>query len=81
MPLFIKDPEVDRVAQHLSRVRHVSKTEVVREALRRELEREEGKADLVAVGLAFARALRAEGDAARAAATDKPLDGALFEAG
>ena len=81
MPLFIKDPEVDRVAQHLSRVRHVSKTEVVREALRRELEREEGKADLVAVGLAFAKALRAEGDPARAAVAGKTLANTLYEAG
>ena len=81
MPLFIKDPEVDRVAQHLARVRHVSKTEVVREALRRELEREEGKADLVAIGLAFAKTLRAQGDPARAAPAAKASVDAMYEAG
>ena len=79
MPLFVKDPEVDRLAQHLAGARRISKTEVIRQALRREMEREEAKPDLVALGLDFARRLRASGDPARAAPADKAFVDALYE--
>lgn len=42
MPLYVKDPEVDQLAERLSRLGGISKTEVVKRALRRELERVEG---------------------------------------
>jgi antitoxin VapB len=80
MPLFVKDPEVDRLARRLSDARRISKTEVVRQALRREMEREDAKPDLVALGLDFARRLRARGDPARAASADKAFIDALYEA-
>jgi len=59
MPLYVKDQEVDRLAQRLASLRKLSKTEAVRQALRHELEREEGAPSLVDKGVAFARALRA----------------------
>ncbi len=79
MPLFVKDPDVDRWAQHLASARHVTKTEVIRSALRREMEREQAKPDLVAAGLEFAAALRARGDAGRAAPADKAFIDGLYE--
>lgn len=57
MPLYVKDPEVDRLAERLAKRRNVSKTEAVRHALRRELEREDALPSLVEEGVAFVRAL------------------------
>lgn len=79
MPLFVKDPDVDRWAQHLASVRQVTKTEVIRSALRREMERERAKPNLVTVGLEFASALRARGDPARAAPADTVFIDGLYE--
>ncbi|MCF3640239.1 type II toxin-antitoxin system VapB family antitoxin [Rhizobium sp. TRM95111] len=39
MPLYVKDPEVGRMAERLSTLRKVSKTEAVRQALMHELEK------------------------------------------
>lgn len=57
MPLYVKDPEVDRLAEKLSALRKVSKTEAVRQALARELERESAEPTLVEKALAMTRAL------------------------
>jgi putrescine transport system permease protein len=57
MALYVKDPEVDRMAERLSRIAGISKTEAVRRALRRELEQVETPSDFVERGLAFVRAL------------------------
>ncbi len=43
MPLYVKDQEVDRLAERLSALRKVSKTEAVRQALVHELERVESE--------------------------------------
>ena len=59
MALYVKDPEVDRLAERLATLRKASKTEVVRDALRRELEREELAPGLVERGVAFVRELHA----------------------
>lgn len=58
MALFVKDPEVDALAQELAFLRHTTKTEAVRHALRGEIDREKDRLDLVAQSLAFARDLR-----------------------
>ena len=55
MPLYVKDPEVDRMAERLASLRRVSKTEVVRQALQHELEREEAKPFLWRKGLPSSR--------------------------
>ena len=59
MALYVKDPEVDRLAERLAILQRTSKTEVVRQALAHELARLENVPSLVERGVAFARALRA----------------------
>jgi antitoxin VapB len=46
MPFHIRDPETDALVRELARRRGVGLTEAVREAVRRELEREEKKPSL-----------------------------------
>jgi antitoxin VapB len=58
MALFVKDPEVDSLAQELASLKRVTKTEAVRQALRGEIDREKDKLALVAQSIAFARQLR-----------------------
>lgn len=81
MALYVRDPEVDRLVVELSERRRLSKTEVVRQALANELERERGKPSLVEVGVAFCRELRARGDAGVAKAADKAFIDSLYEDG
>lgn len=65
MPLYVKDPEVDQLAERLSRLGGISKTEAVKRALRRELERLEapsgppGSSDALDQILALTRDLKA----------------------
>ncbi len=57
MPLYVKDQEVDRLAERLSALRKVSKTEAVRQALAQELARVEAEPTLVDRAKAFVREL------------------------
>lgn len=57
MPLYVKDQEVDRLAERLSALRKVSKTEAVRQALAHELARAEGEPTLVEKAVAMTREL------------------------
>ncbi|MCJ8150926.1 MULTISPECIES: type II toxin-antitoxin system VapB family antitoxin [Shinella] len=57
MPLYVKDREVDRLAQRLSALRKISKTEAVRQALAHELQRLEQEPSLVDKALELTRAL------------------------
>jgi antitoxin VapB len=59
MPLYIKDPDVDRMAERLAAQRRTTKTEAVKQALRHELERDESPSEFVERVLAFGRDLRA----------------------
>lgn len=79
VPLYVKDPEVDRMAERLASLRRLSKTEVVRQALQRELEREEGKPSLVEKGVAFVQALKARVQPAEARAADKAFIDSLYD--
>jgi antitoxin VapB len=74
MALFIKDPEVDALAQELASLKRTTKTEAVRLALRSEIEREKGRLDLVAQSIAFARGLRE-----RAGPNPQPVDKAFTD--
>ena len=78
MPLYVKDPEVDRLAERLATLRRTSKTEVVREALAHELERLEGVPSLVERGAAFARALRARAGTGKSRRADKHFIDGLY---
>jgi antitoxin VapB len=77
--LYVKDPEVDRIAERLASLRRMSKTEVVRQALQHELEREEGKPSLVEKGVAFVQALTALARPAEVRAADKDFIDSLYE--
>jgi antitoxin VapB len=79
MALYVKDPEVDALAKRLMALRHVNKTEAVRQALRNELAREEAKPSLVEIGMAFARQLNAEGDPQNGQPVDKAYLDSLYE--
>ena len=60
MPLYVKDQEVDRLADRLSALRKISKTEAVRQALAHELERAESEPTLVEKALTFVHELDAK---------------------
>lgn len=72
MALFVKDPEVDALAEELASLKRTTKTEAVRQALRGELDREKDKLDLVTQSLAFAQSLRE-----RAGPNPRPVDKAF----
>lgn len=79
MALYVKDPEVDRLAALLAERRGMTKTEVLRQALRRELERPETKSGLADIGLEFARQFKAKGDPAKILPIDKDYIDSLYE--
>jgi antitoxin VapB len=78
MALYVKDPEIDRMAERLSRLSRVSKTEAVRRALRRELEHVEGPSEFVERVLAFTSELNARAGPDRGA-VDKAWIDSLYE--
>lgn len=77
MALYVKDPEVDRLAAELAEIRKTTKTEVIKQALRHELAQE--RPSLVEVGLEFARKLKAKGDPAKILPVDKDYIDSLYE--
>lgn len=79
MALYVKDPEVDKLAERLMRLRRTSKTEAVRQALLHELERVEGKPTLVEVAVAMCRKARSMGDPAKGKTADKAFIDSLYE--
>ena len=79
MALYIKDPEVDRMVERVSRIEGVSKTEAVRRALRRELEQVEPAPSLEERMEAFLRDLEASAPVARGLPVDKAWIDSLYE--
>jgi len=79
MPLYVKDQEVDRLAARLAVLRKTTKTEAVRRALQRELEREEANPSLVDKGMAFVKALHARSHSSQGATADKDFIDGLYE--
>lgn len=79
MALYVKDREVSLLAEHLAEFRNTSKTEVIRQALRHELEREGASPSLVGIGVAFARKVRAMGDPSKIQPVDKAFIDSLYE--
>jgi antitoxin VapB len=77
--LFVKDMEIDRLAERLATLQRMSKTEVVRQALMHELERIEGVPSLVEQGVAFAKALRARGKITKGEPADKAFIDGLYD--
>lgn len=79
MALYVKNPEVDALAESLMALKKVSKTEAVRQALVNELERERAKPDLVALSAEFSRAFMARADPKRGLPADKAFIDSLYE--
>lgn len=79
MALYVKDPEVDRLATMLADLRKTTKTEVLRKALRHELEQHGADSSLAKIGLEFARKFKAEGDPSKALPVDKEFIDSLYE--
>lgn len=78
MALYVKDPEVDRMAAELAEIRKTTKTEVLKQALRNELERED-KETFVQRAVKFARRVRAQGNPERGQPADKAFRDSLYE--
>jgi antitoxin VapB len=78
MALYIKDAEVDRLTTQLAEARKTSKTEVLRQALRHEMERDD-KDTYVERAVAFARNMRAKGNPDHIQAVDKAFIDSLYE--
>jgi antitoxin VapB len=79
MPLYVEDAEVDDLTERLAAMRKLSKTEIIRQALRREMERYEAETSLVDKGVAFVRALKAKGDPSKAGILNKAFIDSLYE--
>jgi len=79
MALYVKDPEVGRLAERLMRLRRTSKTEAVRQALLHELERVGGKSALAEVAVAMCRKARSMGNPAKGKPADKAFIDSLYE--
>lgn len=77
MPLYVKDPQVDALADELTALKGSTKTEAVREALRNEIARTKAEPDLVEQTLAFTRRLRAKAGSGLPA--DKAFIDSLYE--
>ncbi len=78
MALYVKDQEVDRLAERLAALQRTTKTEVVRQALRHELERFQGVPSLVEQGVAFVRALHARAQPGQGQPADKAFIDGLY---
>ena len=79
MPLYVKDPEVDRLVGRLAQMQNLNKTEVVRQALQREWARLGETPSLVERGVEFVRALHAEVGGLRGPEADKAFIDGLYE--
>ncbi len=73
MSLYVEDPTVDALADELMALKGSTKTEAVRQALRNEIARTRGEADLVERTVAFTRRLRER------AGTGQPVDKAFID--
>lgn len=78
MALYVKDPEVDRLASQLAVARGTTKTEVLKQALRNEMQREQ-EDDFVERVMTFARRVKAMGDPAKIQPVDKDFVDSLYE--
>ncbi len=79
MALYVKNAEVDALAERLATRRGVTKTEAVRRALQNELDRERYDPDLVKAGLSFCRNLLRRAPSFRAEAANKEFIDSLYE--
>ena len=79
MPLYVRDPEVDRLVAQLTEKLRLSKTEVVREALRKKCERVQSEPSLVEKTAAFVRELHERWGEPKGPPADKAFIDSLYE--
>ncbi|GJD33500.1 type II toxin-antitoxin system VapB family antitoxin [Methylobacterium aerolatum] len=77
MPLYVKDPQVDALADELTALKGSTKTEAVREALRNEIARTKAEPDLIEMTRTFTRDLRARSGVGKP--VDKVFIDSLYE--
>jgi antitoxin VapB len=78
MALYVKDPEVDRLASELADTRNTTKTEALKQSLKAELRRHDDD-DFVRRAVAFAREMRAKGNPDLIQTVDKAYIDSLYE--
>lgn len=69
--LYVKDPQVDALAEQLAALTRTTKTEAVRQALQNEIAREKGKLDLIEQSVAFVRQLKQQAGAGQGKTIEK----------
>lgn len=79
MPLYVKDPEIDTMVSDLAERRGLSKTEVVRQALRREVETAEQPSDMIENVVRYVDALHRKYDKSMGLPADKAFIDSLYE--
>ncbi len=71
MAFHIRNPETDRLARQVARLKGTGLTEAVHTALENELAREEAKPSSVEIALEFVKRFQAERDPAKGLPADK----------
>ena len=79
MPLYVRDPEVDRLVGQLAERQKLPKSEVVRQALREKWERLEAEPSLVEKTAAFVRELHERWGEPKGPPADKAFIDSLYE--
>lgn len=79
MAILIKNPKTDALVRKVAKLKGISLTEAVHEALERELERETTKPSLVELSRDFAQRLRELGDPSKGLPADKEFIDSLYE--
>jgi antitoxin VapB len=79
MPLYLKDPVVEELADKLASLKKTSKVEAVRQALQAAFEKEQAEPSLIEIGIGFCRDLRARGDVNQGKPADKRFRDSLYE--
>ncbi|WP_117193172.1 type II toxin-antitoxin system VapB family antitoxin [Rhizobium terrae] len=79
MALYVKDSEVDAMASRLAEIRKISKTEALRQALRRELAEQENAPSRIDEARTFIRALNAGRDKSKTPPLTKDFIDSLYE--
>jgi antitoxin VapB len=80
MPLYIKDPDVDELARRYQKLSKAnSKTDAVRQALKRAVDELAGKPTLADIAASLCRDFRAMANPSRGEPADKAFVDSLYE--
>ncbi len=79
MAFHIKNPDTDALARKVARVKGLSLTEAVHQALEREYRRETGRSALMEDALDIVRRFQEKGDRSKGAPADRSFIDSLYE--